>query len=288
MTPWCWTGSRRHQQGTAHSGDLRLVTSVVARSEALRPESALFDRFGARMSLERAAPALAAVAQRATMTTAGAPATARGGGRGAGTGTGRPQVLVQPDLRNATTVGRGARGGGGAWLAGTGASTVSGTTRPAAVGRAVHEHDDDGAGAVAEGRGRALDLVDFQRGIFRRARAVHVGALARAQTAEWRGAGAAALNPVRPRRRGLFLPAGPGEHVKGRGDGGHHRPAAGESASWRGRHGRAGAVRPARHAPGAGRPCDRRGHRDGRSARDVQDSAVDLPPRPVYRVRPGC
>ena len=110
--------------GNCPSGDLRLVTSVVARSEALRPESMLAERFSRGM--------------------AGARGGAGGAGRGAGTGTGTGAAagVGVTGSANATTVGRGSRGGAaGVSTAGTGTPA-----RPSTV---------TGAGGAGGGRGSA-------------------------------------------------------------------------------------------------------------------------------------
>ena len=120
--------------GNCASGDLRLVTSVVARSEALRPESMLLERFGRGGTGARGGAgggARGAAGMPANATTAGVPANAQGRGRGAGTGSGAATSVGAAGSANATTLGGGSRGGrGGASVAGTATrpSTVTGTT----------------------------------------------------------------------------------------------------------------------------------------------------------------
>jgi len=116
--------------GNCTSGDLRLVTSVVARSEALRPESMLAERFGRGFAGARGAGGAGGRGVTGDMTTAGAPATARGGGGGRGAGTGAATGVGAAGSSDATTVGRGRGGAGGANATGRGTqpSTVTGTT----------------------------------------------------------------------------------------------------------------------------------------------------------------
>ncbi len=119
--------------GSCTTGDLRLVTSVVARSEALRPESMLSERFGRGIT--------------------GARGAAGAGGRGT-TGD-----VTTAGAANATTVGRGTRGGAGA-TGGTRAGTVSGTTSTTG-GRGSANTTTIGRGG--RGQGTGLDLTDYQR-----------------------------------------------------------------------------------------------------------------------------
>ena len=117
--------------GNCTTGDLRLVTSVVARSEALRPESMLSERFGRGLT--------------------GARGAAGAGGRGT-TGD-----VTTAGATNTTTVGRGTRGGAGA-TGGTRASTVSGTTSTTG-GRGSANTT-----TMGRGQGTGLALTDYQRG----------------------------------------------------------------------------------------------------------------------------
>jgi len=150
--------------GNCTTGDLRLVTSVVARSEALRPESMLAERFGRGFAGTRGAGGRGVTGD---MTTAGAAATTRGGGRGAGTGTGAATGVGATGSANATTVGRGARGagGGGAGTGATGSSTVSGTTSAGGGGGGGRGSTNTTTMARGGGRGQTtgLDVTDFRR-----------------------------------------------------------------------------------------------------------------------------
>ena len=149
--------------GNCTTGDLRLVTSVVARSEALRPESMLAERFGRGFAGARGAGGAGGggVATPANATTTGVPANARGGGRGAGTGTGATTTVGATGSANATTVGRGARGAGGA-TGGTGASTVSGTTSAGGGGRGSTTTTTMARGG-GRGQGTGPGMADFRR-----------------------------------------------------------------------------------------------------------------------------
>ena len=154
--------------GNCTTGDLRLVTSVVARSEALRPESMLFERFGRGMAGAR--PGAVGAGGRGTtgdMTVAGAAATARGGGRGAGTGTGAATGVGAAGTANTTAVGRARGGAAGATAAGapTRPTTVTGTTS-AGGGRGSTNTTTMGRGG-ARGQGTGLNLTDLQRGYSR-------------------------------------------------------------------------------------------------------------------------
>lgn len=153
--------------GNCVSGDLRLVTSVVARTEALRPEFAMFDRFARGMAGARGNPA-GAGARGATgnMTTPGAAATAAtaaGGGRGAGTGA--ATGVGAAGSGTATTVGRGSRGGA-AGMSAAGA----GATRPGTVsGNATAGGGRGSATTTTMGRGRGQGAgvnLAFQRSLF--------------------------------------------------------------------------------------------------------------------------
>jgi len=129
--------------GTCTAGDLRLVTSVVARSEALRPESMLFERFGRGM--------------------AGARGVGGAGGRGAGTGVATD--VGAAGSANATTVGRGARGGA-TGTGGTASTTVSGT-RGGGGARGSANATTVGRGAGGRGQGAGVNSTEFSRGYLR-------------------------------------------------------------------------------------------------------------------------
>jgi hypothetical protein len=117
--------------GNCASGDLRLVTSVVARSEALRPESMLLERFGRGVTGARGGAGgggRGAAGMPANATTAGVPANAQGRGRGAGIGGAAATGVGAAGSANATTVGGGGRGGASVAGTATRPSTVTGTT----------------------------------------------------------------------------------------------------------------------------------------------------------------
>jgi hypothetical protein len=135
--------------GTCTTGDLRLTTSVVARSEALRPESMFGERFARGFAGAR--PTAAGAGGRGALTpttnaTATGAAGARGGGRGVGTGMASTTGTV--GTANATSVGRGSRGGAGDLnAAGVGAGGVGAAGAAGATGR--------GTASTATARGGA-------------------------------------------------------------------------------------------------------------------------------------
>ena len=151
--------------GSCTSGDLRLVTSVVARSEALRPESMLFERLG-RVGGMRGSPGAGGRGTTGTtgnVTTAGASANARGGGRGAGTGAATD--VGAAGFGNATTAGRGARGGA-TGTGGTASTTVSGG-RGVGGARGSANATTVGRGAGGRGQGAGVNSTEFSRGYLR-------------------------------------------------------------------------------------------------------------------------
>lgn len=132
--------------GNCTTGDLRLVTSVVARAEALRPESMLAERFGRGFAGARGG-------------------AAGGGGRGT-TGTTTATGVGTAGSGNATTVGSGARGGGAGGARGTGATTVTGTTSAGGGGRGSTNTTTMARGG-ARGQGAGANSTEFARGYLR-------------------------------------------------------------------------------------------------------------------------
>ena len=116
----------------------------------------------------------------------------------------------------------------------------SGTTSAGGAGGSADSND------VARRRrqraGNGADSSTARRDIFARSRSTRQssGLCTNSRMARSR---CSSSYPVRRGRLRLFLPACPSEHVKGRGDGGHYRPAGGESAPRRDRGGRENVVR---------------------------------------------